>query len=141
MKVFKFAALAFSALIAVVTVPGTALAAEASVGFRLVAVVQPFCRVQSEVGDAAMFMRDGVVELGMVREVCNTQGYRMDVQLLNVTGGLLSHGAEQDRLDSSGQLRLFSNQARARTTNWRLINADLVDTQAPVFMRLSISPL
>jgi hypothetical protein len=140
-NVFKTAAFAAVSLSAVLALPDAASAADASVGFRLVAVVQPFCRVQSEVGDAALFMRDGVVELGMVREVCNTQGYRMDVQLLNVTGGLLSHGSEQAPVDPSGQLQLFSNQARVRTANWRLTNAALTDAQAPVFMRVSISPL
>jgi len=140
-NVFKTAAFAAVSLSAVLALPDAASAADASVGFRLVAVVQPFCRVQSEVGDTALFMRDGVVELGMVREVCNTQGYRMDVQLLNVTGGLLSHGSEQAPVDPSGQLQLFSNQARVRTANWRLTNAALTDAQAPVFMRVSISPL
>ena len=141
MTVFKTAAFVTASLGVVLALPSAASAADASVGFRLVAVVQPFCRVQSEVGDAALFMRDGVVELGMVREVCNTQGYRMDVRLLNVTGGLLSHGGEQDTVDPSGQLQLFSNQARVRNTNWRLTNAALTDAQAPVFMRVSISPL
>lgn len=141
MNAFKIGAIAAVSISAALALPSSASAADASVGFRLVAVVQPFCRVQSEVGDAAMFMRDGVVELGMVREVCNTQGYRMDVQLMNVTGGLLSHGSEQAAVNPSGQLQLFSNQARVRTANWRLTNAALTDAQAPVFMRVSISPL
>lgn len=141
MNVFKTAAFLTASLAVGLALPNAASAADASVGFRLVAVVQPFCRVQSEIGDTALFMRDGVVELGMVREVCNTQGYRIDVQLLNVTGGLLSHGAEQATVDTAGQLQLFSNQARVRTANWRLTNAALTNAQAPVFMRVSISPL
>lgn len=141
MNVFQTAALAIASLAAGAALPNPVFAADASVGLNLVAVVQPFCRVQSEVGDAALFMREGVIELGLVREVCNTQGYRMDVQLVNVTGGLLSHGTEQASVDSSGQLQLFSSQARVRTSNWRLTNAALTDAQVPIFMRVSISPL
>ena len=141
MNVLKSATLAIASIGAAMILPSAATAGEASVGFRLTAVVQPFCRVQSEFGDAALFMRDGVVELGMVREVCNTQGYRMDVQLVNVTGGLLSHGGEQAAVDATGQLQLFSSQARVRATNWRITDAALTDVQAPVYMRVSISPL
>lgn len=141
MNVFQTAALAIASLAAGAALPNPVSAADASLGLNLVAVVQPFCRVQSEVGDAALFMREGVIELGLVREVCNTQGYRMDVQLVNVTGGLLSHGTEQASVDSSGQLQLFSSQARVRTSNWRLTNAALTDAQVPIFMRVSISPL
>lgn len=141
MNVLKTAALAIASLAASTALPNPVAAAEASVGFRLVAEVQPFCRVQSEAGDAALFMQDGAIELGLVREVCNTQGYRMNVQLLNVTGGLLSHGSEQAPMDPSGQLQLISFEARVRTSNWRLTEAALTNSQAPVFMRISISPL
>lgn len=141
MNVLKSAAVVFASIGTVMVLPNAAMAAEASIGFRLSAVVQPFCRVQSELGDAALFMRDGVVELGMVREVCNTQGYRMDVQLVNVTGGRLSHGSEQATVDATGQLQLFSSEARVRTANWRITDAALTDAQAPVYMRVSISPL
>lgn len=141
MNVFKTGALAIASLAASTAFPDPVAAAEASIGFRLVAEVQPFCRVQSEVEDSALFMRDGAVELGLVREVCNTQGYRMNVQLLNVTGGVLSHGLEEAPIDASGQLQLISTQARVRTSNWRLTNAALTDDQVPVFMRVSISPL
>lgn len=141
MNAFQTAALAIASLAASAALPNPVSAADASVGLNLVAVVQPFCRVQSEVGDAALFVQDGTIELGLVREVCNTQGYRMDVHLVNVTGGLLSHGAEQASVDSSGQLQLFSSQARVRTSNWRLTNAALTNAQVPVFMRVSISPL
>lgn len=141
MTAFRIAALTIVSLAASAVFPNASSAADASIGYRLVAVVQPFCRVQSEVGDAGLTMRDGVVELGAVREICNTQGYRLDVRLLNVDGGLLSHGDEQAAVDSSGRLQVFSAQARDRTSVWRLSEAVLTDAQAPVFMRISISPI
>lgn len=113
-----------------------------SIGINIRAVVQPFCRIQSELGDAPTSLIDGVGELGMVREVCNTPGgYNVDVQLVNVASGLLFHGSESQTLDADGRARLFWGSARVRSAPWRLTQASLTQQDAPVYLRVSISPI
>lgn len=113
-----------------------------SVGFRLQAVVQPFCRIRSELGDSPAMFVDGVVELGAVREVCNTRGgYSVDVQLINVASGTLHHGTDTQDLDTEGRTQIRWGEARARTTPWRLTRASLRQDDAPIYLRVSISPI
>jgi len=113
-----------------------------SVGFRLTAVVQPFCRIQSELGDSPVTLVDGAVDLGSVREVCNTQGgYNIAVQLLNVSAGVLHHGSETQTLSSDGRADIRWGGARLRTAPWRLTQAAAIQPDAPVYLRVSISPI
>lgn len=128
---------------ALAAIPSAASAQDgSSVGFRLQAVVQPFCRIQSEMGDSPRLFVDGVVELGAVREVCNTRGgYRVNVQLINVDSGTLHHGTETQDLDSEGRAQIRWGEARSRTTTWRLTQASLRQDNAPIYLRVSISPI
>ncbi len=132
-----------AALAASIALPGVAMAKDgASVGFRLEATVQPFCRIRSELGDSPAMLVNGEFDLGAVREVCNTRGgYNVSVQLLNVLSGTLHHGGESQTLDTEGRTQISSYEARARTTPWRLTDAALREDDAPVYLRISISPL
>lgn len=132
-----------AAVCAIAIFPATASAQDgASVGFRLQAVVQPFCRIQSELGDSPAIFIDGSVELGAVREVCNTRGgYSVDVQLINVASGTLHHGTDTQDLDTEGRTQIRWGEARARTTPWRLTRASLRQDDAPIYLRVSISPI
>lgn len=127
---------------AFVLFPASAMAADASIGFRLQAVVEPFCKIQSQAGDSALMLQDGTVDLGMVREVCNTQGgYNISVQLLNVVSGTLHHGDDSQDLDTDGRARIGWPEARSRTTGWRLTKTAVKEASAPIYLRVSISPL
>ncbi|MFJ6025712.1 hypothetical protein ACIQC9_14055 [Brevundimonas sp. NPDC092305] len=136
--------IAAAGLAGLCAIPTAASAADgSSIGFHLRAQVEPFCRIQSEVNEAmALSVVNGAVELGQVREVCNTRGgYSINVELLNVVGGDLEHGGETTTVDTGGKAKVVSGMARAKTSAWRLRNASLNVADAPVFMRVSISPL
>lgn len=126
-----------------VAMPAAAMAADgSSVGIYLRADVRPFCRIQSELGESPALFIDGAAELGSVREVCNTPGgYNIDVQLINVASGTLVHGADVQTLDSDGHARIQWGTARARTAPWRLTQAALRQEDAPIYLRVSISPI
>ncbi len=127
---------------AIVLFPASAIAADNSIGLRLQAVVEPFCKIQSQAADSALVLEDGTVDLGMVREVCNTRGgYNINVQLLNVVSGTLHHGDDSQDLDTEGRTRIDWHEARARTSGWRLTKAAVRETDAPIYLRVSISPL
>jgi hypothetical protein len=80
--------------------------------------------------------------LGAVREICNTPGgYNVDVQLINVSSGTLLHGGEVQALDQNGRALIRSQTARSRTSQWRLTQATLKQADAPVYLRVSISPI
>ncbi len=131
------------AVFALAALPTVAAAQDGSrVGLRLRAVVQPFCRIQTELGDSPAMFVDGVVELGSVREVCNTRGgYNVDVQLINVASATLHHGAETLNLDTDGRTQIRWGEARARSTPWRLTRTLLHQDDAPIYLRVSISPI
>jgi hypothetical protein len=136
--------IAAAGLAGLCAIPTAASAADgSSIGFHLTAYVEPFCRIQSEIGDATpLVVTNGAVELGQVREVCNTSGgYSIDVQLMNVVAGDLDHGGEITSVDAGGKAKVMSPIARSKTSAWRLRNASLGVTDGPVFMRVSISPL
>lgn len=135
--------LAAAGLAVLATAPQTAAASDASVGFRLSATVEPFCRIQSEAQETtALSLTDGAVDLGLVREVCNTRGgYSISVELMNVVSGDLEYGDGVSPVDAMGKAKVVSAMARSKTSNWRLRNAALGTAGAPVFMRVSISPL
>lgn len=115
-------------------------ASDAGVGVALRSVVEPFCRIRSD--ESARHMTGGDVELGMVREVCNTRGgYRVHASFMNVRDGVLLHGLETTAVNPQGLAIFNSSHARSRTTAWRLMDAQLIDEERPVFMRLTISPI
>lgn len=128
---------------AVLAIPAAANAKDGvSMGWKLVAKVEPYCRVQSEIGDGPAIFADGAVNLGAVREVCNTRGgYNLNVQVVNVVSGRLQHGSESQMLDTDGRAWIVSPMARSRTHQWRLTEAVLAQPTAPVYLRVSISPL
>lgn len=113
-----------------------------SVSIEIRAVVQPFCRIQSELGESPRLLIDGAVELGAVRELCNTPGgYNVNVQLINVSSGLLTYGSDSQTLDSGGRTRIQWGMPRSRTAPWRLTQASLLQSDMPVYLRVSISPI
>lgn len=115
-------------------------ASDTGAGVALRAVVEPFCRIRGDEG--ALHINSGVVELGVVREVCNTRGgYRVQAHFINVRQGALQHGVETTALDSQGLALYYSSAARSRSTTWRLSDAQRLDEDQPVFMRLMISPI
>lgn len=128
---------------AMAATPGTASAKDgSSVSIEIRAVVQPFCRIQSELGERPGFLINGEVELGAVRELCNTPGgYNVNVQLINISSGLLTYGSDSQTLDSDGRTRIQWGMPRSRTASWRLTEASLVQSDMPVYLRVSISPI
>ncbi len=115
---------------------------EASVSIQLRAVVQPFCRIQSELGDEPTYLIDGSADLGLVKEVCNTPGgYNLDVQMINVSSGTIQTGESTQALDPNGRAHIFWGQARSRTASWRLAQAALQQDDMPIYLRVSISPV
>lgn len=128
---------------AMAAAPGVASAQDgSSVSIEIRAVVQPFCRIQSELGERPGFLIDGTVELGAVRELCNTPGgYNVNVQLINVSSGLLTYGSDSQALDSDGRTRIQWGMPRSRTAPWRLTQASLFQSDRPVYLRVSISPM
>jgi hypothetical protein len=128
---------------ALAALPSAASARDgSSVSITIRTVVQPFCRIQSELGEAPASLVEGATELGTVREMCNTPGgYNVDVQLMNVASGQLVHGDQSQALDGDGRVRLFWGGPRVRSTPWRLTQASLKQQDAPVYLRVSISPL
>lgn len=113
-----------------------------SVSIEIRAVVQPFCRIQSEMGDRPGFLVNGTVELGAVRELCNTPGgYNVNVQLTNVSSGVLTYGSEIKTLDAEGSASIRWGMPRSRIASWKLTEASLRQTGLPVYLRVSISPV
>lgn len=109
---------------------------------RLHAEVAPFCRLYSAVSDDAVQIVNGEAELGQVREVCNlASGYIVRADFSNLSGGSVAAGGETAAVDSSGSARFVYGEARAQTRQWALIDAQQVHPDAPVYLRLSISPI
>ncbi len=123
------------------TLAAPAFAQPDSLTFHLRAEVDPFCRISSN--DAAELSFAGnEVDLGSVREVCNTRnGYTVQAQFLNLESGIVVAGNETAAIDSSGAARFSYNEARSQQRNWRLVQANKVQEQSPVYLRLSIYPL
>lgn len=117
--------------------------AQEGVSFRLTATVQPFCRVTPQIDSGTpLYLENGQAELGLISELCNTRnGYVMNMQLVNIEGGLLRNGEVDVPVDAQGQARFTSDRPRVRRSFWRLSEAKQIDSERPIFLRVSISPI
>lgn len=108
--------------------------AEAS--FTLSAQVAAFCKIDAEqrvvgVGGA----------IGAITEVCNTPGYSVRADFLNLVSGEVVAGDERATLADDGAAVFTSPAAQRRVRQWQLASAVRVDPAAPVVVRFSITPL
>jgi hypothetical protein len=109
---------------------------------RLEARVDAFCRIWTDLGDSAVQAESNVIELGGVRELCNTAGgYVVQAAFTNVRGGALKAGEDDAIISSDGLAVLRYTQAGHKRRDWRIHGAELGEESVPVFMRVTISPL
>jgi len=129
-----------AAVIAVASSPASA-EAPARLVIYLHADVAPFCRVWAAESENAVQLNNGQAALGTVREICNTAGYVIRADFSNLNGGTVIAGGETAAVDAQGSARFTYGEARSQTRNWQLSGAQQVQPAAPVYLRLSISPL
>jgi hypothetical protein len=126
---------------AMAAIPSQASAAPSRLVIYLRADVAPFCRVWAPDDTDAVRLVDGQAALGQVREVCNTAGgYVLRADFSNLSGGSVVAGSETASVDENGSASFTYGEARAQTRNWQLTGAQEVVPNAPVYLRLSISP-
>lgn len=120
---------------------GPAMASD-SVSFRIRAEVAPFCRLWAEQDPSASIRLDGAqAQLGAVREVCNMAGgYVVRARFSGLSSASVMAGDDVRALDADGTVSFRNHEAGARTRAWRLADAR-GDENAPITMRLTISPL
>ncbi len=113
-----------------------------SFGLQIRATVPLFCRVRATFDSVPMTGFDaGNLDLGAVDEVCNNgSGYRVSAQFLNVSSGQLNVDGVSN-LIVSGEASYSNPTAARRTRFWRLSNMNLAQSDQPVRIRVSISPI
>lgn len=133
---FRLAGFALAAL------AGAGQASAADISLELRADVAPFCRIWTE-SDAGPVQFDGDrAQLGSVREVCNmSNGYVVRAAFSNITEGSILAGSETAPVASDGTASFSYGEARLQQRDWQLVGAKRATAEAPVFLRLSISPL
>jgi hypothetical protein len=121
--------------------PAAAQAADQETTFRILAVVQPFCRITVASGENGAEAVNGRADFGPVRELCNTPGgYVVRAQFRNLNQGSLVAGESRLPIAADGSVEFTSEMARLRVRNWSVV--DLAEqTDQRVYLRVSISPL
>jgi hypothetical protein len=139
MKYVVASAVAFGCLIGNA---GPSFAQPQEAALHLQANVDPFCRVWSENDEQALQFDGDQADLGAVREVCNTAGgYRLKASFTNLSEGSIIAGSDTAVVDPAGTATFAYREARVHNRAWQLISAKRISPDAPVYLRLSISPL
>ena len=139
MKYFVALLFAISCLFGIA---GPAVAQSHEAGMQLEAHVDTFCRIWADHEEQALQFKGDGAQLGPVQEVCNAAGgYTLRATLTNVVEGTVVAGHETAAVDREGSATFAYNEARVHNRVWQLISARRAVPNAPVFMRLSISPL
>lgn len=113
-----------------------------SFGVQIRATVPLFCRVHAtfDTVPTGKFVA-GDLDLGAVDEICNNgSGYKVSAQFLNVSSGELSVDGVSNPI-VSGEASYSNPTADRRTRFWRLSNMNLAQSDQPVRIRVSISPI
>jgi hypothetical protein len=138
----KLGIFGLSALAAAGMSSGAHASESATLVIHLHAEGAPFCRLYSPDNGAALDIVDGAAQLGPVRQVCNLAGgYTVRADFSNLSGGTVAAGAEAASIDANGSARFTYGEARAKTNAWTLTQAQKLQADLPVYVRLSISPI
>jgi hypothetical protein len=138
----KYVAAFLFVIVFVIGNASPALAQSHEVGLQLEAHVDTFCQVWVDRDEQALQFEGDGAQLGSVQEVCNTAGgYTLRATFTNVIEGTVVAGQETALVDGQGSATFAYSEARVRNRDWQLTRARRVVPNAPVFLRLSISPL
>jgi len=120
--------------------PATAPAnANADLMINLSANVDIFCHIYPP-ADSEVHVQDGRATIGQVREICNTpNGYDVATSFTNLSSGELDVGGGAYSI-SNGFSTRTSLAPAAQTLTWQLANVTLAQAEAPVVMRVVITP-
>lgn len=128
-------------LLAVCGSPGIAAERNASTDLMLAARIEPFCRLTAE-PSVQLRLIEGRAEIGAVSEMCNAAaGYQVRAEFTNLGGGTVTAGADSAVVDPSGAASFSYDRARRQDRMWALRNAVLRQNDAPIIVRMSITPL
>ena len=129
--------LKYLAGLATICASAPAFAEPASASLSLSASVQSFCRI-----DTSELVVDESGAIGAVRNTCNlASAYAVRASFTNLIGGQVSADDEFAPIDNWGTATFVSNGPRRQTRLWRLVEAQRLDSTAPVIVRFSISPI
>jgi len=120
-----------------------ALAPEAEAGATLSVTItahaDPFCKITAP--GSGIDLINGDADIGLVHEICNTPGYKVTTRFSNLNGGQLNVSGRNYFIDETGVSTRVEGEAHARTLDWRLDGARIVEQGAPVVMQVTISPI
>ncbi len=113
--------------------------ANANLTINLSANVDVFCHIYPPADDQVR-VQNGLATIGQVREICNTpNGYDVTASFTNLSAGELDVGGGAYSI-ANGLSRRTSVGPAAQTMMWQLANVELAQAEAPVIMRVVITP-
>ncbi len=113
--------------------------ANADLMINLSANVGAFCHIYPP-ADGEVHVQDGQATIGQVREICNTpNGYNVTTSFTNLFAGELDVGGGAYSI-SNGLSTRTSLVPAAQTLMWQLSSVKLAQAEAPVVMRVVITP-
>jgi hypothetical protein len=103
---------------------------------QIVAIAPAYCRIGSIHPTTLV---GGGADIGSVRQVCNTVGgAQVTAHISNLNGGTLQVGGRNIAVKPNGEVELPADRPDAATADWRLVNANPADPNAPVTVELLI---